>query len=132
MGKRTEEEALFPEQMKLLLVCINKTHEPICIYDRARYSWKINPAKAEEAEYVLAVERGVIIGVFKADKWFPASKNHFGDIPPEHANWHEQNGRFGFIGGHASKDVEHLYLDKGVPKEWGFRGNPVRYVNFSH
>jgi len=130
MGKGTEEEAVFPEHIKLLLVCINKTHEPICIYDRARYSWKINPAKAREAEYILAVERRVIIGVFEADEWFPALKIHFPHLPPEHANWHKQEGRFGFIGSSASKDVELLYLDKCVPKQWRFTGNSIRYVNF--
>ena len=130
MSNGTEEFAAFPEHTKLILVCINKTHEPICIYDRARYSWKINPAKAKEAEYILAVERGVIIGVFEAVEWFPALKIHFPHLPPEHANWHKQEGRFGFVGSSASQDVKYLYLDKCVPKEWGFRGNPVRYVNF--
>jgi len=130
MGKGTGEEAVFPEHMKLLLVCVNKTHEPICIYNRARYSWEIIPAKAGEAEYVLAVEWRVIIGVFKAEKWFPALSIHFPQLPPEHANWEEQKGRFGFIGIPASNDVKHLYLGKSVPKKWRFRGAPVRYVNF--
>jgi len=130
MGKGMEEVAVFPEDMKLLLVCVSKTYESIGVYHAARYSWKINPAKAQEAQYVMAVSMGAIVGVFEADEWFPALKTHFPDLTPEYANWHKQEKRFSFIGRSASKDVEQLYLDKCVPKEWGFRGNPVRYVNF--
>jgi hypothetical protein len=130
MGKGTEEYAAFPERTKVLLVCVNKTHESVGTYDAARYSWKISPAKAEQAEYVLAVSKGLIVGVFEADKWLPARKAHFPDIPPEHANWHKQAKRFGFVGRSAPKDIEQLYSGKCVPKYLGFRGNPIRYVNF--
>jgi hypothetical protein len=78
----------------------------------------------------MAVSKGVIVGVFEADEWFPAKKAHFADIPPEQANWNKQRGRSGFVGRPASKDIEHHYCGKRVPKDCGFRGNPIRYVNF--
>jgi hypothetical protein len=107
-----------------------RTEEQIPTYDAARYSWKIDPTKAEQAEYVIAVSGGIIVGVYKADEWLPATKSHFADIPPGHANWHKQKKRFGFVGHRASRQVEQLYLDKSVPHEWRFKGNPIRYVSF--
>ena len=130
MGKGMEEVAVFPEHMKLLLVCVNKTYESIGAYHAARYSWKINPAKAQEAQYVMAVSMGVIVGVFEADEWFPALKTHFPDLPSGQGNWHRQGKRFGFVGRPAPRDIEQRYLDKSVPKDWGFRGNPIRYVHY--
>jgi hypothetical protein len=128
---RLEMWAAFPEHLKLLLVCISQTSKgSIPTYDAARYSWKIDPTKAEQAEYVIAVSGGIIVGVYKADEWLPATKSHFADIPPGHANWHKQKKRFGFVGHRASRQVEQLYLDKSVPHEWRFKGNPIRYVNF--
>lgn len=127
---RHEPWAAFPADLKLLLVCINKTSKDlISTYDAARYSWKINPAKAEQAEYVMAVSKGVIVGVYEAEEWLPANETCFPDIPPEHANWDKQDKRFGFVGRPASNDIARL-IGKRVPPEWGFRGNPIRYVNF--
>lgn len=130
MGKGTEELAVFPEHMKLLLVCVNKVYKSMDTYHAARYSWPIKPKKAQQAAYVMAVFRGIIVGVFEADEWLPAEEAHFRDLPPGHGNWSQQKGRFGFVGRSASKDIEQLYRDKGVPKQWGFTGNSIRYVNF--
>jgi hypothetical protein len=130
MGKGTEELAVFPEHMKLLLVCVNKTYKSIGAYHAARYSWPIKPEKAQQAAYVMAVFRGDIVGVFEADRWLPAKAVNFPDLPPGHGNWHKQGKRFGFVGHPASKDIEQLYRDKRVPKDCRFRGNPIRYVNF--
>jgi hypothetical protein len=139
MGKGTEELAAFPEHMKLLLLCINKTHdisnktdESISTLDATRYSWKINPAKAEQAKYVMAVSMGIIVGVFEveAKKWLPANKSNFQDISDKHGNWEHQDDRFGFVGRSALNNVSQPYIDKRVPPKWGFRGNPIRYVNF--
>jgi hypothetical protein len=130
MGNGTKEVAEFPEHTKLLLICINQTYEKWGPYTAARYSWKITPEKAEQAEYMLAVFRGTIVGVFKAVKWLPATKGNFPDIPDEHGNWKKQSDRFGFRGSEAPKDVETCYIWKHVPPEWGFKGNPIRYVNF--
>ncbi len=131
MGKGTEELAAFPEHMKILLVCVNETYKLIGAYDAARYSWKINPAKAEQAEYVMAVSNGVIVGVFEAKKWLPAQKSNFQEISEEHGNWKHQDDRFGFVGRSASNNFGLLCIDKRVPPKWRFNGNPIRYVNFS-
>ena len=129
MGKGMEEVGVFPEHIKLLLVCISKTYESIGAYHAARYSWPVKPEKAQQAEYVMAVFRGTIVGVFVADSWLPANEINFPDLPLGHENWHKQEKRFGFVGHPAQKDIEQLYLHKSVPKDWGFKGNSIRYIN---
>jgi len=131
MGKKANEFAEFPEHIKLLLICINRTYEKWGPWIAVRYSWKLAPERAEQSEYVLAVFRGIIVGVFKAEKWLPATKkNFFPGIPDEHGNWNKQAGRFGFHGCEAPEDVKTRYIGKSVPPKWKFRGNPIQYVNY--
>jgi hypothetical protein len=130
MGQSPKEVAVFPEQMKLLLVCVNKVYKTMPTYDAARYSWPVKPEKAQQAKFVMAVFRGVIVGVFEADEWLPANEVNFSDLPPGHGNWHKQEAKFGFVGHPARKDIEQLYRDRAVPTQWRFTGNSIRYVNF--
>jgi uncharacterized protein len=128
MNEEASEFAAFPNNMGFLLVCVNHTHESVGLYNATRYSWKIRPAKAR-GRYVVAVSKGVILGVFEASKWLPAEKRNFPDIPDEHGNWKKQEGRFGFIGRPASEKVKQLYLGKRIPPTFRFLGNPIRYIN---
>ena len=130
MARSPKEVAVFPEQEKLLLVCVNKVYKTINMYDAVRYSWPVKPEKAQQAKFVMAVFRGVIVGVFEADEWRSAKEVNFPNLPPEHGNWQNQEAKFGFVGRPAPKDIEQLYRDKGVPKQWRFTGNSIRYVNF--
>jgi hypothetical protein len=127
MSERTEEPAVFPNETALLLVCVSKTHKSVGLYDATRYSWKIKPLKAHQAEYILAVSRGVIVGVFKADKWMPATKANFPGISDQHGNWGRQEGRSGFIGHPVNDRIAHLYMGKRVPHEWRLFG-PFRFI----
>lgn len=45
--------------------------DPKEIYERVRFSWKLNKAIADQADYILATHAGLIIGVYKLDanKW---------------------------------------------------------------
>ncbi len=127
------EEAVFPEGEKLLLICVNKTieieDEAYTLLDRVRYSWKISPRRAEEAEYVLAVAHGLIIGVFENGEWMDATKENFaGGIPELYGNWDDQEGRSGFCGHDAPEDVKKRYRYKRVPNELRGHGSPIRYV----
>jgi uncharacterized protein len=127
------EEAVFPEGAKLLLICVNKTveieDEAYTLLDRVRYSWKISPRRAEEAEYVLAVTHGLIVGVFENGKWMDSTKENFaGEIPERYGNWEHQAGRSGFRGHEAPADVKERYVYKRVPGEQRSHGSPIRYV----
>jgi hypothetical protein len=130
MGKGMGALAEFPEHAKFLLICINRTYEKWGVSIAVRYSWKVAPERAEQAEYVVAVFRGTIVGVFRADKWLPATKANFPDIPDEYGNWKKQADRFGFRGSEAPNDIKAQYMGKAIPSKWGFKGNPIRYINF--
>ena len=127
----TADAAVFPDQTKLLLISINETigNPKLTLYDAVRYSWKVLPRRAEEAEYVLAVAHGLIVGVFEAEEWLPAEKTNFLDISDEHGNWNNQHGRSGFRGHEASTDIRRLYRGKRVPDERRPGQNPIHYVN---
>jgi len=125
--------AHFPERAKLLLICVNKTIERpnLTLLDAVRYSWMLSPERAEQAEYVLAVAHGLILGVYVvAPPWMPAKKSNFPDIPEDHGNWENQKGRYGFRGHKAPSDVWDSYYGKRVPDGWRNHGSPIRYVHF--
>jgi hypothetical protein len=57
-----------------ILINVNKSAiERDNIYEAVRYAWRLDPKKAQQAEVVLAVDRGLVIGVFIAEKWLPAT-----------------------------------------------------------
>ena len=60
-------------QHNLILINVNRSSDDQELYDAVRYAWKISPAKARKFDYVLAVRRGLIIGVFKPRDWLPAT-----------------------------------------------------------
>jgi uncharacterized protein len=112
-------------QHKAILITINRSAtERESIYAAVRYCWKLDPKKAAEAEVVLAVQQGLIIGVFIPEKWLAATTDNFPGTPAD------LPGRLGFIGKEAPENIAKLYLRRRVPEEMRKRGaaNPVRYV----
>lgn len=108
---------------KIIMISINSSVNDKDIYDAVRFAWKLDPQRAEKAEYVLAVEKGLIVGVFTAHNWYLAVKQYF----PEFTNHTDK--RFGFIGHQANKEIQDLYLRKRIPEEYRKRGasNPIKY-----
>lgn len=98
---------------KVLLININRTATERGVYDAVRSAWVLDPKRAEKAELVLAVQQGLIVGVFVAEKWQPADDEH----------WE-------FVGHEASEEVAKLYLRRRVPDSMKKRGaaNPIRYA----
>jgi hypothetical protein len=110
-------------QHPVLFITINQTAlEKENLYEAVRYAWRIDPAKARKADYVLAVQRGVVIGVFKANAWMEAIPENFPDKPM-------LSGRWGFVGQEAPPEVVQHYLRTRLPDDMCKRGiaNPVRY-----
>ena len=100
-------------QHKALIIKINHTAlEADSIYDAVRKSWRLNVKRAEEAEYVLAVSKGLVIGVFAPEKWekYP-------------------DGRWGFVGIEAPDDIKKLYMRTRIPANMRKKGMaaPVLY-----
>lgn len=112
----------------VILINVNKSSEDQELLDAVRYAWKISPVKARKYDYVLAVRRGLIIGVFKATEWLPATAENFPDF--NRAGYGPREGRYGFRGTPAADDVQRQYLHKRVPDEHRRPGaaNPIRYV----
>lgn len=108
----------------LLLININKLEDRFdrkAIYNLVRYCWRVSKARAEKAEYVLAVVRGVVVGVFKPHKWMNATPENFPDIP--YADGSESH-RIGFVGEEAPSGVWDMYA--------GTRGKRVTSPELKH
>lgn len=51
-------------QDRVMLVEINRYAEGRSVYDAARYAWKASLPRAKKLDYVLALRKGIIVGVF--------------------------------------------------------------------
>ena len=117
-------EHLVPEH-NLLILSINKSvTDGAEIYNAARYAWKLNVDKAQQADYVLAHQSGRVVGVFEVDNWLPADDSEFnglGDADPS---------RWGFVGRVAPSEILMKYFNKQLPDGFIKRGaaNPVRFI----
>lgn len=118
---------------KLVLISIPKLksgRDRAEIYRLVRYCWRINKSRAEKADYVLAVQRGVIRGVYVVNKWRPATPENFPELA--YADGSEAH-RWGFEGEEADPEVWAHYVG-----EYGKRIEqpklrhdqyPIRYWN---
>lgn len=116
----------FPERPEhaLVLININKLEERFdrkAIYNLVRYCWRISKDRAEKAEYVLAVVRGVVVGAFKPTRWMNATPENFPDIP--YADGSESH-RVGFVGEEAPAEIWELYA--------GQRGKRITSAELKH
>ncbi|MGO9436415.1 MAG: LEM-3-like GIY-YIG domain-containing protein [Terracidiphilus sp.] len=110
---------------RAIIINVNRTvAESASVYEAVRYAWKLDAKKAQSADIVLAVERGLIIGAFIADQWLEATPQNF----PETSE--PRLGRWGFVGRNAPKEIAELYLGRRLPDSMRKRGaaNPIRYV----
>ena len=114
-------------QHKLLMINVNRSTTGVStpeadVYEAVRFSWKLNENKAQKSDFVLALQQGLVIGVFVPKKWLEATEKNFPgkeDCP----------GRWGFIGEEAPSEIKKLYLKKRIPDSMRKKGaaNPVRY-----
>lgn len=108
---------------KVIMISINKTVGEREVYDAVRFAWRIDRKKAEKADYILATERGEIIGVFIAHEWKLARKQHFPGFGIS------TNSRSGFIGEEAPEEILKKYMHKRIPDSYRKKGasNPIKY-----
>jgi len=119
--KYKAEEAAF--EHKVVMIIINRSVSEKSVYDAVRYSWKISKERAEKAELVLAVERGIIVGVFVAKEWKPAIYENF----PEMSEYFPE--RLAFVGEEANEEIRAMYIGKRIPDNYRKKGaaNPIKY-----
>ncbi len=123
---------LHPDNHKLILINVNQSVEDTSrstLYDQVRFAWRISKPKAEQADFVLAVVRGVIKGAFVAKEWLPVTRENFPSFVFTEAN----RARVGFKGEEASGEIQDWYVDKIgkriVEPDMRHIQNPVRYWN---
>lgn len=119
-------EVISPKH-KLLLLSINRSvADGKAIYEAARYSWKLNIVRAREVDFVLAHQKGQVVGVFKVDEWLPAEDQSFADRFKN-----GDAGRWAFVGHAADSEVLLQYSNKSLPEGFVKRGasNPVRFLD---
>lgn len=110
-------------QHNVMMITINRTARTAGdVYEAVRYAWKIGRANATMVDFVLAVERGLVVGVFKPTAWLDATTANF-------PGREDRPGRLGFVGIPAEPEIVHLYLRKRVPAHMRRQGaaNPVKY-----
>jgi hypothetical protein len=109
-------------QHKIIMINVNDA-EQRNLYSATRYAWRMSREKAEQADYVLAVSKGLIRAVFKPTKWLDATVSNFPEFNLD------RPGRIGFEGEFAPPEIIKMYLRKKVPDEYRKRGaaNPIKY-----
>lgn len=119
--KKYEALELSKFEHSVLMIKINQSIKERPIYEATRYAWRIDQSKAKKAEYVIAVEYGIIVGVFKAIEWKEVTMENGFSI--------EYKGRYGFVGEKAPNEVEEIYLNKKIPSKYrkGGASNPILY-----
>lgn len=118
---------------KLILININQLKDRSNkeeILAQTRFAWRISKERAEQADYVLAVVRGVVVGAFKATEWLEASHENFKD---HYTLENQELGRKGFNGEPVSDEIWKKFVgDRGkriVTEEMKHIQNPIRYWN---
>ena len=101
-------------------------------YDAVRYSWKVNRARVERYNLVLANFRGMVVGAYRPTEWSPAIKENFSDLLDAYPGFYfEAPERWGFVGEPAETPDWEYYFGKRVPDRYRLRGaaNPIRYCD---
>lgn len=108
---------------RAIIINVNRSATETSLYDATRYAWKIDAKKAGRAEIVVAVRYGLIIAVFIAEQWLPATAENFPGREPV-------PGRFAFIGREAPDAIRKMYIGKRLPDEFRKQGaaNPIKYT----
>jgi uncharacterized protein len=115
----------------LVLINVNNIedrHSVESIYRQVQAAWRISRKRAQQADYVLAVVRGVVIGAFTAEKWLDATSENF----PNKALADESGiKRIGFVGAPAPDYIWEKFVGargKRIAID-GMRHvqNPIRY-----
>ena len=122
-------EAIF--QHSGILINVGQSVTERGTYEAVRYAWVLDPKRAAMANYVFAVDRGLIIDVFIAEKWLEANAENFPGISSDWPDW--KVPRWGFVGREAPQDIANYYKRRRLPVSMRKRGaaNPIRYVNKS-
>lgn len=96
-------DSSYSEKYKLMVVKLNRTYRSYMtddeLYEVTRGNWRASLEKAKKADYVLAVYKSLVVGVYKPDEWYDTVTNgSFHPLAPNHTNNpNEYVGRIFFV-----------------------------------
>ncbi len=121
---------------KIIYVCINKTYQAFSmgarpkgretLYECTRKYWPVDPFKANQAEYIAGVYKGIIQTLYKrTEKWRVVSSfKEFVNDAEVKENPNLLN-RYAFTGVDAEQTMKDRYIETRMLGR--FRGNIVSY-----
>lgn len=118
---------------KLMVISVNVSANESgrSTYSAVRFAWWLGKtktaARAKRADYVLAVERGLVIGVFKPTEWLPATKKNFEKRGQDFPFQEDMGDRWAFYGEEAPDNVKKLYMGTRPIERKKGDISPVRY-----
>ena len=93
------------------------------LYEITRGYWKLNIHKAEQTEYAFSIHNGIVLEVYKIERWLPA-----GSVPrPTLPDADIPKGRYVFVGEVAEK-IRNKYIGKSIANLYRKgEANPIKY-----
>lgn len=94
------------------------------LYEVTRGYWKVNVKKAEKADYVFSVYKGMIKEVYKVKEWLPAGTIPRSTLPDAET----PANRFEFVGEVAEENIRDKYIEKSIANLYRKgEANPIKY-----
>ncbi len=106
----SSEEMIILDEHKVIAINVNDTITRKSKYDAVRHAWRISLTRAKKADFVFAVTHGICRDIFVVQKWLPSNEKNFPGFPIV-------EGRYGFVGKQADKEILDLYLNKRLPSD---------------
>ena len=116
------------EDYRCLIIKIRQQTVDDCngsVYEAVRSAWRLAPARAEQADCVLAVINGEVRGVFTAERWYRSTEENVakygGTVNPD---------RYSFTGAEAPAALRDRYSNTLIPEQYRrpSAANPVQYT----
>jgi len=99
------------------------------VYEAVRYFWTAKLENAEKADYVLAVVKGIVKGIYKPNSWYIATIENVEKYGgKEYYSRMKHSKRIGFIGEEADDEIKNRYFKKILPKRYMKTQNPIQYT----
>lgn len=94
------------------------------LYEVTRGYWKVDVKRAEKADYVFSVYKGMIKEVYKVKEWLPS-----GTIPrPTLPDAETPADRYEFVGEIAEENIRDKYIEKSIANLYRKgEANPIKY-----
>ena len=94
------------------------------LYEITRGYWKIDAKRAEKADYVFSVYKGIIKEVYKIKEWLPAGTIQRSTLPDAET----PADRYEFVGEVAKEAIRNKYIEKSIANLYRKgEANPIKY-----